>query len=473
MDEFDVVVIGAGPGGYPAAIRAAQLGAATAVVEREAWGGTCLNWGCIPTKAMIAAAEMAWTARAAAPLGVRAEGVTVDYAALRTHKNATVARLAGGVRSLLKANGVEMIDGEASFVAPSRLSVRGADGTRWLRARSTIIATGSTSAMPAFVPRHERVVDSRAFLDLPTLPPRLVVLGGGYIGCELACMAAMLGAQVTIVELLEDVLLLLDPDVRAEVRRSMERRLGIRLLTGRAAEKVEAGDAGVRVHVGGDLVEGDLLLVAIGRKPVTDGLHPERAGLSLDDKGYLRADGRNRTAASGIYAIGDVNGGPQLAHAATSQGLRAAADACGRRISPNETLVPGVIFTHPEVALIGETEVSARSKNMAVRVGRFPYTALGRAVAADQAEGFVKWIAEEDAGRLVGAAAVGPRATDLISEAALAIRAELTAAEVGGTIHPHPTFGEIWMEAAHVLEGHPVHVPPSRRRSGAAPKKSL
>ena len=462
--DFDVVVIGAGPGGYPAAIRAAQLGARTAIVEREAWGGTCLNWGCIPTKAMIASAELAWQARHGESLGIVAPGLSVNYRALLEHKQATVRKLSQGVQSLLKANGVDTIEGQASLVSADRVHVHGPSGDRWLRVRRVIIATGSTSSFPPGVPTHARIVESRAFLDLPELPARLLVLGGGYIGCELAAMAAMLGSQVTIVELLDDILLLLDDDARSVVRKSLERTLGVRILTRRPAESIEAGDSGVRLRVGGETLEGDVLLVATGRQPMTEGLCPDRAGLQLDPKGYIRTDARNRTSVPGIYAIGDVNGGPQLAHAATSQGLIAAEDACGKSPRPNESLVPGVIFTHPEVAVVGVTERDAAQRGLTVKVGRFPYAALGRALAAGDRDGFVKWIAEADTGRLVGACAVGARATDLISEAALAIRAELTAHEVGRTIHPHPTFGELWMEAAHVLEGAPVHIPPSRKK---------
>lgn len=464
MDTYDVVVIGAGPGGYPAAIRAAQLGAATAIVEREAWGGTCLNWGCIPTKAMIAAVGIARATQQASTIGVRVDGVRVEYSGLLAHKDKTVKRLASGVRMLLQANSVEQVDGEASFVTPDQLMIRGVEGTRWICARRVIVATGSTSVMPPFVPSHPRVVDSRAFLDLRDRPDQLIVLGGGYIGCELACLAAMLGSKVTIVELLQDILLLLDADLRAEVRRSMERDLGIRVLCGQAAESVQAGESGVRVKVGDATLEADCLLVAIGRRPMTEGLHPERAGLQVDERGYLRADGWNRTRVSSVYSVGDVNGGPQLAHVATSQGLLAVAHALGRRPLPNETVVPGVIFTYPEVALVGMTEAEAAQRGLAVRAARFPFAALGRAIAAGEANGFVKWIADVQTGRLVGAAAVGPHATDLISEAAVAIRAELTAEEIGRTIHPHPTYGEIWMEAAHVLEGHPVHIPPTRKR---------
>lgn len=463
MDSYDVVAIGAGPGGYPAAIRAAQLGARTAVVEREAWGGTCLNWGCIPTKAMIAAADLAAHVRDAAALGVHADNIRVDYPALLAHTRATVKKLAGGIQSLLKAHGVTMLRGQASFQTRDRIRIEGPDGETTVRAAKIILATGSTSAMPGFLPKHEAVIESRAFLDLPELPARLIVMGGGYIGCELACMAAMLGAKVTVVEMLEDVLMLLDADARREVRRSMEQHLGIRIVTGRGVDSVDADATGVRVKVGDESIAGDRLLVAVGRRPVTDGLHLERAGLRTDEKGFLRVDDRNRTAVPGVYAIGDVNGGPQLAHAATSQGAIAAEDACGHRGKPNETLVPGVIFTMPEVALVGLTEVDAKARNLAVKVGKFPFVALGRAIASGQTGGFVKWIADPASGQLLGAAAVGPRATDLISEAAVAIRAELTAHELGRTIHPHPTFGEAWMEAAHAVSGDCAHLPPPRR----------
>lgn len=465
MDQFNLVVIGAGPGGYPAAIRAAQLGARVAIIEREAWGGTCLNWGCIPTKSLIAAGHLFEQVKAGSALGVMADGVRVEYGQALTHKNAVVKKLASGVQALLKANKVEMISGQASFVTARRLCVTQDGAERHVAADRVIIATGSTSVMPGFLPRHPRVVESRAFLDLPELPKRIIVMGGGYIGCELACLAAGLGAEVTIVELLEDILLLLDADARREVRKHMEKDLGIRVRAGKPLESPEADDRGVRVRVGDETIEADLLLVAVGRRPVTDGLRLGSAGLTTDERGYLPVDGFNQTSVAGIYAIGDVNGGPQLAHAAHSQGLIAAEHALGHRTRPNETLVPGVIFTTPEVAVVGLTEAEAERRKIPVRAGKFHFAALGRALAAGQSGGFVKWIADPETDRLLGATAVGAHATDLISEAALAIRHELTAAEVGRTIHPHPTFGEIWMEAAHAVHGECIHAPPSRRRS--------
>ena len=465
MDAFDLVVIGAGPGGYPAAIRAAQLGARVAIVEREAWGGTCLHWGCIPTKSLIAAGHAYQEARAAAAMGVIADGVRLDYGTALNHKKSVVKKLASGVQSLLKAHGIEMISGQASFAGPRRLSITRKGEDRRIDAKRIILATGSTSVMPGFLPRHPRVVESRAFLDLPELPRRIIVMGGGYIGCELACLAAALGAEVTVVELLEDILLLLDADARRDVRRNMEKGLGIRILTGQPLESPEASDAGVRVRAGGNTLEADLLLVSVGRRPVTEDLNLVRAGLKPDERGYVPVDSFNETSVAGIYAIGDVNGGPQLAHAAHAQGIIAAEHALGHRTRPNETLIPGVIFTTPEVAVVGLTEAEAERRKMPVRTGKFHYAALGRALAAGQGGGFVKWIVDPGTDRLLGATAVGAHATDLISEAALAIRNELTAREVGRTVHPHPTFGELWMEAAHAVHGDCIHVPPSRRRS--------
>ncbi len=462
-DKLDLLVIGAGPGGYPAAIRAAQLGAKVALVEREQLGGTCLNWGCIPTKALIAGADLAARARAAQALGVTIEGVQADYAAMTAHKDRTVTRLQGGIAALLKANKVELIRGSASFLGPRRIEIATGEGTRFLAAAKTIVATGSTSIVPGFLPNHPRVVESRAFLERGELPKRLLVMGGGYIGCELACMAALLGAEVTLVELLEDILLLLDPDARREVRRAMEKELGIRILTGAPLKTVTADDAAVRGRVGDETVEGDLLLVSVGRRAVTDGLRPERAGLRVGENGAIPVDACNRTNVPGIYAVGDVNGILQLAHAATSQGVIAAEDACGKAPRGNEDIVPGVIFTHPEVATAGLTETAAKAAGRAVRIGRFTYAGLGRALAAGESGGFVKWIADAETDQLLGAQAVGAHATDLIAEAAVAIRAELTAEELGRTVHAHPTFGELWMEAAHAVHGACIHAPPARR----------
>ncbi len=467
MDCYDLIVVGAGPGGYPAAIRAAQQGASVALVEREALGGTCLNWGCIPTKTLIAAGSDFHRLRQGRP-GLRAEPPALDYAALRRHKDSVVDTLRGGIGRLLKAHGVALIEGTAAFTTPTRVTVR-RDGRAVARAeaRRIVIASGSVPVRPSFLPDHPRVVDSRAFLALDRLPDRLIVLGGGVIGCELACLAAQLGATVTIVELLDDILTPLDADVRAEVRRGMERR-GIRILTGQPLDRVDPGDAGLRARVARDTLDADLLLVAVGRRPHTEGLDLDKAGLTPSDSGHLDADPDGQTRAAGIYAVGDVTGGPQLAHAATAQGLRAADAALGRRPPRQPAIVPACLFTAPEAAVAGLTETEARAASRAVAVGKFPFAALGKALAEGETAGFVKWIADAATDQLLGAAAVGAHATELIATAVTALEAELTAAEFARTVQAHPTFSEAWLEAAHAVHGRCIHAPPPRRRSQRA-----
>jgi dihydrolipoamide dehydrogenase len=470
MEEFDVVVIGAGPGGYPAAIRAAQLGARTAIVERGSPGGTCLNWGCIPSKTLIAAAELHARLKAAPELGIRVAGLSFDYGAMVRRKDEVVGKLAAGVRQLLEANGVASFKGTGSFEARNRIAVASASGTKVIGAGRTILATGSTSAMPSFLPRHERVVESRGFLDRRSLPGSAIVLGGGIIGCEFAGMLANLGVRVTVVELLEEILSVVDPDVRAVVRRHMEKSLGVRVLAGKPLEKVAADDRSVRGECGEEPLEAELLLVAAGRKPVTDGLRLENAGLKTTERGTLAVDEVGRTAAPTVYAIGDLTDGPQLAHAATSQGIVAAEHACGRRLRKRETVIPSCIFTSPEIGTAGLGEEEAARRGLRVRVGKFPFSALGKALAAVETIGFAKWIADAETDQLLGAQVVGAHATELVAEAASAIRAELTAGEIGRTIHAHPTLSEAWMEAAHAVHGDSIHAAPRRKReSSAAP----
>jgi dihydrolipoamide dehydrogenase len=461
MEKSDIVVIGAGPGGYPAAIRAAQRGRSVAIVEREQLGGTCLNWGCIPTKLFISATELYHSMLQAEKFGIRAQSLTLDYAELARHKDRVIGKLRSGVGQLLKANNVKVFNGSASFQNPESVIVT-APGVEpvELAAGKFIIATGSTSLVPDSFPKHERIIESRAFLDLTALPVQILVVGGGYIGCELASMAAQLGSKVTIVEMLEDILLAFDPDVRREVRRYMESVLGIRILTGHPLSEVQAGASGVSGLCGENRIETELAIVAVGRHPVTEGMALENAGLSTNARGYIEVNEFGQTRVPTIYAIGDVNGGAQLAHAATSQGIIAAETACGNTPGAFETLIPGVVFTSPEVGIVGLSEQEARRKGLAVRVGKFPFAALGRSIATSNAVGFAKWIADEKTDVLLGAAVVGTHATELIAEATLAIRSKLKASELGATIHAHPTFGEVWMEAAHAVHGMAIHAPP-------------
>jgi dihydrolipoamide dehydrogenase len=460
METFDVVVIGAGPGGYPAAIRAAQLGASVAIVEKERLGGTCLNWGCIPTKALISAADTFARIKHAQRFGIKVDGASMDYAAMVAHKNKTVTQLQGGIKQLLTANGIKQFTGTASFKHRNTIAV--GDSTT-IGAKHVIVATGSTSANPGFLPKHPLVVESRSFLDLISLPATMLVLGGGFIGCELACMAAALGVRVTLVELLEDILLVLDPDVRREVRAHMEKNLAIRVLTGQALESITADAQGVSGSRGGEIIRADLLLSAVGRKPVTDGLALKNAGLSTNEGGFIETDAYCRTQAASVFAIGDVTGKTQLAHYATAQGIAAAENAVGQKPRKHDTLVPNVIFTSPEVGTVGVSEEDARKQNQNVNIAKFRFGGLGKALAVGETAGFVKWIADAETDQLLGAAAVGPHATELVAEAAVAVRAELTGREFGRTIHAHPTFSEAWMECAHILHGEAIHAPPKRK----------
>ena len=461
--DFDVVVIGAGPGGYPAAIRSAQLGRRVAIVEKEALGGTCLNWGCIPTKTLIASGDLYRQAREGAALGVDCADVRCDYARMVARKDEVVGKLSGGVKQLLKANGVEVIRGTARFEGPQRLSVRDADGaTRWIQTGQTIIATGSVSAMPGFLPRHPRVIESRAFLARTSLPESLVVLGGGVIGCEFACLAAQLGTRVTVVEMLDDILPMIDRDVRRVVRRRME-AMGITLRTGAPLKAITADDKGVTGRYQDEEIRGELLLVAVGRAVTTAELDLGRAGVNTDARGQILVDASCRTSQASIFAIGDVvSGNLQLAHVATSQGVLAAEVAAGQRRKV-ETVVPSCIFTSPEIGVVGMTEEQARGAGREVRTGVYNFAGLGKAMAAGTTDGFVKWVADAATDQLLGAQAVGPHATELIATAALAVRSELTALEYGRTIHSHPTLSEAWMEAAHAVHGTCVHAAPRRR----------
>jgi len=466
VETFGVVVIGGGPGGYPAAIRAAQLGASVALVEREYLGGTCLNYGCIPSKALIHTSDLYAQMRSSGSLGLKSESASFDYAAMAERKDQVVRTLRGGVKQLLAANGVKVMEGTASFADRKRIVVKSEAGSTVMGAEKTIIATGATSSMPGFLPRHARVVESRAFLDLKSAPNRVLVLGGGVIGCEFACMLAQLGAQVTIVEILEDIVAFLDADVRRELRRQMEKTLGVRILTGTSLENITADEHAVRGTAAGETIEADLLLAALGRRPVTQELQLENAGLKTNQHGFIEADEYGVTQVSTVYAIGDVTGGPQLAHAATSQGLVAAENACTRRRRKNERLIPYCIFTSPEVGAVGLTEQDALKQGRQIKTGKFNFGALGKAVAIGHPSGFVKWIADAKTEQLLGAQVIGVQATDLIAEATTAIRAELTATELAQTIHCHPTLSEAWMEAADVLLGEPIHTIARKRGLG-------
>ena len=462
MNKFDLAVIGAGPGGYPTAIRAAQLGAKVAIIEQDQLGGTCLNSGCIPTKTFLAHAELVAQCRQNANSGLKFAELQSDYPALLRHKDGILQKFRLGVQQLLKLNGVTLFSGQAAFTSSHELTITPTQGaTTTIEAEKIVIATGSESTRLPHLPDGPQIVDSRAFLALPQLPKSLIIVGGGYIGCELATFAAQLGVKVDIVEALDDILLLLDKDVRLEVRRSLERNLQVNIYTGARLEHIRIEGGQVQGTINNETLTADLLLYAVGRQARTAGLNLEGIGIKVDAKGAICVDEHYRTNLHHIFAIGDVNGKMQLAHAATAQGLQVAAMATGHKAPDGAGLVPAVIFTHPEVAQVGVTEADLAKGGL--KVSKFPYAFLGRAVAANEAGGFAKIISEEHSGRIVGAAIVGARATDLIGEMTLAIRHKLTVEDLANTIHAHPTFGEIWAEAAHMAENKPFNAPPARR----------
>jgi dihydrolipoamide dehydrogenase len=463
MDKYDIAVIGGGPGGYPAAIRAAQFGARVVLVEKEFPGGTCLNWGCIPTKTLIAASSFYSRARREPGLGLKIDGASFDYKELIANKNKVVVKLRNGISQLLKANKVDFLQATASFGGRNLLLLNDSKGNESrVEARYIIIAAGCVSAVPSFLPRDEKIVDSRSFLDLDKLPSKLIILGGGIIGCEIGCMAAQLGSEVTVVEILEDIMTVIDKDLRTEVRRHMENNLKIRILTGKPLENITCGRNGVKGQCGDNAVEADLLLCAAGRVPASTGLALEQCGLKPDNKGFIATDDEYRTKAANIFAIGDINGKYQLAHAATAQGISAVETALGHRPHGRPRIIPSCIFTAPEIGTAGVSELEAAKNNRKIITGKFPFAALGKAMASGETAGFVKWITDPETGRLIGAGAVGAHATELIAEATLAIQSEQTFEELGRTVHAHPTFAEAWMEASHAVGGHCVHLPPRK-----------
>ena len=468
MGKYDLAVIGGGPGGYPAAIRAAQLGAKVVLIEKEFAGGTCLNWGCIPTKTLIAASSFYSRAAKEPPPGLKITGVSLDYGELIANKNRVVAKLRGGINQLLKANGVDFLQATASFAGRNLLHAKDSAGKESrIEAKFVMIAAGCVSALPSFLPRDEKIIESRAFLERDKLPSRLIILGGGIIGCEIACLAAQLGVEVTIVEILEDIMSTLDRDLRTEVRRHMEKNLKIKILTGKALENIACTASSVRGQCGGAEIEADLLLCAAGRIPAGAGLALENAGLKTNAKGFIETDSACRTNAANIFAIGDINGKYQLAHAATAQGMIAAETIFGRRPCGQQKtqIIPSCIFTAPEIGLAGMSEQEAANSGRKIITGKFHFAALGKALSCGETSGFVKWIADPDSGQLLGAGAVGAHATELIAEASLAIQSEQTYEELGRTVHAHPTFAEAWMEAAHAVAGHCIHAPPKHQKT--------
>ena len=465
--EFDAVVIGAGPGGYPCAIRLAQLGKKVAIVEEDKVGGVCLNVGCIPSKAMIQAAHRFSDAQHSEKMGVKASGVSFDMAAMQAWKNEqVVGKLVGGIRQLLKGNGVHSISGRAEFKSATELVVKNGSDVLEISAKDIVIATGSAPIdIPAFKIDGKTIMGSTEILDLDHVPEKVVVLGGGYIGLELGSALAHLGSKVTVVEMLPRLLAGFDADVVQVVQRRMKQN-GVDFRLETKAEEIVDGGGGLRVSKGGatEILPFDVLAVTVGRRPRGKELGLERFGVKVDQKGFIEVDAQLKTSHPHIYAIGDVAGQPMLAHKATRDGEVAAEVIAGHKhASVQNKTVPAVVFTDPELASAGMSEAEATAAGRKFEVGKFPFVALGRALAGGTTDGFTKIVFDASSRVVLGVHIVGPHATDLISEAALAIEMGATMEDLALTIHPHPTLGEIMLEASKVGLGEAVHVLPQRK----------
>ena len=465
--KVDAVVIGAGPGGYPCGIRLGQLKVKTLVIEREYWGGVCLNVGCIPSKAVIHAAKTFDKMSHADELGITVSKPTIDMKKLQAWKGGVVSKLTGGVKTLLKGNKSEILEGKARLAkgAPAGLHkviVDGPGGQTTVLAKSVVIATGSRPfEIPGFAVDQQRVIDSTGALALDHVPKRLVVIGGGYIGLELGMVYAKFGSKVTVVEALPSILASMDPDCVAVVARKLK-KMGVEVLTGAKAKSWEdKGDRAVlTVEKDGKAmtIDADKILLSIGRRPNTEHLGLEEVGVKLDGRGYIVADDQCKTNVANIYAIGDVIGGMMLAHKATKEGEVVAEIIAGHRAAVDVRTIPAVVFTDPEIASAGLTEDEAKQKGHQVKVGKFPFAALGRALSVNDTEGFAKVICDAKTEEILGVHIVGNGASDLISEAALAIEMGAVVQDLNLTVHPHPTLSEAVREAAAAAIGEAVHI---------------
>ncbi|HHO50393.1 MAG TPA: dihydrolipoyl dehydrogenase [Deltaproteobacteria bacterium] len=462
MSQTQAIVIGAGPGGYPCAIRLAQLGIETTVIEREHWGGVCLNVGCIPSKALINASNTYQELTHASEQGFVLEGdVSVDMERLQAWKQSVVDKLTGGVRHLLKANGVTMMSGTARLVSRNEIELTSSEGTRRLTADHIVLATGSSPIeIPGFSFSDPAVLDSTKALALSALPERLVVIGGGYIGLEMGGVFSRLGTGVTVVEMMDQLLPGFDPDVVRVLSRRLKKE-GVTSLLQTRALGWEQADEGIVVKVEGPKGAQDLpcdhVLVTVGRRPNTRDLGLEALSVEMDGL-FIKVDPKMRTSVPGLYAIGDIVGNPMLAHKATHEGEIAAEVIAGREVQFDARTVPAVVFTEPEVATAGLTEPECKEQGLAYRVGKVPFTAIGKAIANNATEGFVKVLIDAETHLILGITIVGHHASDLISEAALAIEMSAEALDIGLTIHPHPTLGEGVMEAAKAALGEAIHI---------------
>lgn len=463
---YDVCVIGAGPGGYVAAIRAAQLGLKTAIVEREKLGGVCLNVGCIPSKAMITAGHFFHRVNHDAnEMGINIEGkISLDMSKLVEWKQSVCDKMSGGVGMLLKGNSVEAVFGEASFKDTQTLEVKSSKLTQTIQAKNFIVATGSRPIeIPGFKIDEKSVLSSTGALELKEVPKKLVVIGGGYIGLEISGFMANFGSNVTVLEASKELLLgVADKDAVQVVARKLKKK-GVQVINEAFAKSFKPMGKGYEVtyEVNGktQTVEADKILLTVGRKPNSDQMNLKNIGVQIDQKGFIKINAQRKSTVSNIFAIGDIACQPMLAHKASYEGVLVAEVIAGKNRAYDAKTVPAVIFTDPEIASAGLTEEECKKAGFVdLKIGKFPFGANGRAVSLMETEGFVKIIADAKNNLVLGVHICGPEASQLISEAALAIEMGATLEDLALTIHPHPTLGETMMEAAEAALGHAIHI---------------
>ena len=462
--KFDLVVIGSGPGGYIAAIRGAQRGLKTALIEAGDLGGTCLNRGCIPSKALIANAEVLRKVREAGSYGVSCQNISFDYAAMKDRKDSVVNNIRNGLEGLIKSNQITIFNGYGKFLSKTEVKVTGKDN-EVLEAEKIIIASGSEPRELPFIPfDHKVVLDSTSMLNLTKLPKKLFIIGGGVIGCEFACLHNAFDVDVTIFEVLPSILGTEGKNVSQLLTRSFKKR-GINIETNAVIDKVETTATGVSFHLAdGRTMEADMALVSVGRRFNSDNLGLEKIGVTIEENGAIPVNEHLETNVPGVYAIGDVTGKWILAHVASHQGMIAADNAAGISNVMHYNAVPSVIFTEPEVGTIGLTLERAIDEGYDATLGKFPFQALGKAQATINTEGFAQIVVDKPTGQILGAQVVGHGASALIAEMAIAISNELTVDSIGDTIHAHPTIAEAWMEAAFMANDMPLHLPPRPKK---------
>ncbi|MEM9967586.1 MAG: dihydrolipoyl dehydrogenase [Pseudomonadota bacterium] len=462
MSSYDVIVIGAGPGGYVAAIRCAQLGLKTACVEgRETLGGTCLNVGCIPSKALLHASHMLHEAEHNfAEMGLKGKSPSVDWAQMQSYKSSTIETNTKGIEFLFKKNKIDWLKGWGSIPEPGKVQV----GDEIHEAKNIIIASGSEAAsLPGVEVDEKVIVTSTGVLELGKIPKKLVVIGAGVIGLELGSVYARLGTDVTVIEFLDVITPGMDPEVQKTFQRMLKKQ-GLNFIMGAAVQKTEATKTKAKVHYKtraddrDHALDADVVLVATGRKPYTEGLGLAGLGIELSHRGQIVVNDRWETSVKGIYAIGDVIAGPMLAHKAEDEGMAAAEVIAGKHGHVNYNVIPGVIYTHPEVANVGETETSLKEAGRAYKVGKFSFMGNARAKANFAGDGFVKILADKESDRIIGAHVIGPSAGDLIHEICVAMEFGASAEDLAMTCHAHPTYSEAVREAALACGDGPIHM---------------